>query len=811
MENGFSDKKINMSLFKTIITAFLFLPLFLNAQTNLPLEVKITQDGRLTYGGNPTEGLYNLADVHKLEITLTEPNWFQLLDGSGGPGGSAGQSLVGTLTFNDTLVLDSVLVSIKGQTSDSQNNSEKKSFKIEIDELKNQDLMGYDNLNLNCAFQDHSSMREVLYYDISRAFAPALKGAFVDLYINGQYWGPYNNIQQIEGTYIKEWFTDNDGTRWRAVSPDGFGGPGGPGGPGGNPFGAGVSTLNYNGPDSTDYNENYTLKKTSKDNPWEDLIIACEQLNSLPISELYDELKYYIDIDRALWFLAQEAVFSDDDSYIHKGGMDYYVYWDHATNRIMPLEVDGNSVMVNNHVNWSPFYHEDDSNFPLLNRLMQNEEVRQRYLAHLRTVLELHFTETEVHDRIDEFAALLDQRVQDDPKKIYSYNQYINGISSLKGFITNRIDYLSNHTEINREGVEISNMVMETSAGTGNPPAPNEEVQVTIDITGDAQKVVLYYGLGVDGVFERVEMFDDGMHNDGLANDQKYGANIPGFSVGNYVRFYVEAIKDDNFSTASYFPAGAEHDVFIYQVEQAIMVDGDVAINEFMASNDGSISDGAGEYDDWIELYNKGNEAIDLSGYFLSDDEGDITKWQFPDNTTIEPDGYLIIWADDDEEQTTADELHANFKLSAGGEQILLVNADQEIIDLIAFNEQQTDASFARIPNGTGDFQFRTETFNANNDGSTTDARIAMEANELSIYPNPSSNYIAIGLEGVNSKTFEVVIFDTTGKKFLEKNISRSGFPTSIDLSGLGSGVYYLLLNDTEENLRYSQKIMIVK
>ena len=153
---------------------------------NLPLEVKITSDGRLQYGGNPTEGFYNTESVHKLELTLTEPNWFQLLDGMGGPGGSEGQSLVGTLTLNDTLILDSVLVSIKGQTSDRQNNSEKKSFKIEIDELKDQDLMGYDNLNLNCAFQDHSSMREVLYYDVCRSFTPALKGSIAELYINGQ-------------------------------------------------------------------------------------------------------------------------------------------------------------------------------------------------------------------------------------------------------------------------------------------------------------------------------------------------------------------------------------------------------------------------------------------------------------------------------------------------------------------------------------------------------------------------------------------------------------------------------------------------
>ena len=792
---------------KLIFQAILFVPTLLLAQANLPLEVNITQDGRLTYGGNPTEGFYNTEDVHKLEITLTESNWFQLLDGNGGPGGNAGETLIGTLTFNDTLILDSVLVSIKGQTSDNQNNSEKKSFKIEIDEIKDQDLLGYDNLNLNCAFQDHSSMREVLYYDISRAFAPALKGSFVDLYINGQYWGPYNNIQQIEGRYIKEWFTDNDGTRWRAISPNGFGGPGGPGGPGGG-FGAGVSSLNYNGPDSTDYNENYTLKKTSKDNPWEDLIEACDDLNNLPISALYEELKYSLDIDRALWFLAQEIVFSDDDSYIHKGGMDYYVYWDNATDRIIPLEVDGNTVMQSSHLNWSPFYHGNDEDFPLLNRLLQNNEVRQRYLAHIRTVLELYFINDDVHDRIDEFAEILDQRVQNDPKKIYTYNQYLNGVVSLKNFVTNRINFLSNHNEVDRQGVGISNLVIETSAGLGIPPQADEDVEVTVETSNDAQKVVLYYGLGLDGVFERVEMLDDGLHNDQLADDNIYGATIPGFSSGNFVRYYVEAIKDDNFSTASYFPAGAEHDVFVYQVEQAVISAEDVVINEFMADNEDSVTDNAGENDDWIELYNKGNEQIDLSGYFMSDDEGNITKWQFPENTIIEPDGYLIIWADEDEDQASAEELHADFKISAGGEILLLVNPDEEIIDQIEFDEQQEDISFARIPNGTGDFQFRTETFNANNDNSTTATSSVPKPVALSVFPNPASDYFLIDMEADYNKTFNLIILNTTGQQVINKNIHNLNAP--VDVTGINSGIYFMFLQDLEDHSFYFQKITIL-
>ncbi|MEM9549019.1 MAG: CotH kinase family protein [Bacteroidota bacterium] len=792
--------KIQLLLFSLFIVATT-----LSMAQDLPSEVKITEDGRLVSGGNPTEGFYNPADVHKLEITLAESNWFQLLDGTNGPNGTPAQTLIGTLTFNDALVLDSVLISIKGQTSDRQNNSEKKSFKIEIDEIIDQDLMGYDNLNLNCAFQDHSSMREVLYYDISRSFSPALKGSFADLYINGQYWGPYNNIQQIEGRYIKEWFTDNEGTRWRAVRPDGINnGPGGPGGI----FGTGVSTLNYNGPDSTDYNENYTLKKTEKENPWEDLIEVCDVLNNTPIEDLYDELKHSLDIDRTLWFLAQESVFVDDDSYIYKGGMDYYVYWDHATDRIIPMEVDGNSVLASNHITWDPFYHEDDSDFPLLNRLLQNNVVRQRYLAHIRTILNLYFTTEKVNERIDEFASILDQRVQDDPKKIYSYSQFLNGVEDLKDLIATRIDFLSDHDEINRQGVVITDLQMETSAGIGMHPQSEEELQIRVKVDGNQQDVILYYGVGLDGVFDRIEMYDDGLHGDEVANDNIYGARIPGFLPGNFVRYYVEAIKDDAYSTASYFPVGAQHDVFIYQVQQAVVSTGDVVINEFMADNTNSQVDNADEYDDWLELYNKGSESVDLTGYYLSDDEGDIFKWQFPDNTTIEPDGYLIVWTDNDEDQSTLQDLHANFRLSADGEVIILTNSDDEIIEQVTFEEQQEDLSFARMPNGTGDFQISEPTFNANNGGTTHTFDVAL-SNALFVYPNPASDFIKLNLGNKTSSTYHFSMVNSTGQQLM--NATIDDFNNSIDISPLSNGIYFVELYDSVSNVSYKQKIVLMR
>lgn len=752
---------------------------------SLPLEMRITPDSRLVAGSGDVEGLYNPAEIHKIELTFTEADWFELMDGEdrgpGNPEGTAGELLIGTLTFNDNEVLDSVVVGIKGQTSDFRNNSEKKSFSVDIDAHKNQDLLGYDNLNLNCGYEDPSGMREVLFYDRTRPFAPALKAAFIDLYINGQYWGPYANVQQIEGRYIGEWFIDNDGTRWRAVAPDDTAGPGGP--PGGNRFGLGESTLNYNGADSTDYHENYTLKKTSVEDPWQDLIDACFQLNTLPTDELYDELKYYVDVDRALWFLAQEIVFTDHDSYVWKGGMDYYVYWDKDTDRLLPLEVDANSVLQPDLVEWSPFYNENVSDFVLMNRLFANDELRQRYLAHLRVVLAEHFQPTDINDRIDAFSDILDQRVQDDPKRIYNYNQFLTGVEEVREVVQDRYDFLTAHSEVNRSGLQVSDLVFSSANGMGEAPEGSEAVIVSVNIE-DAQsvgirQVNLYYASGYMGAFERTMMTDDN-------NDGTFEGTIPGFPASAYVRYYVEAIADSDVSTATFFPAGAEHDVYIYQVQESVVITNDVAINEIMASNDATASDETGEFDDWIELYNTTDEAISLEGYTLTDNDNNLGKWAFPEGTTINAGEYMIIWADDDEEQGA---LHTNFKLSADGEVVILVDPDGNIVNQIEFGEQTTDKSLARIPNGTGDPIIKSPTFGFNNEQTTSTTELAEVA--ISMYPNPGKDVLYI--EHDYQQPIFVQIRDVLGHAVLTTRIQQQA---ALDISQLVSGTYFVQLGD---------------
>jgi len=128
-----------------------------------------------------------------------------------------------------------------------------------------------------------------------------------------------------------------------------------------------------------------------------------------------------------------------------------------------------------------------------------------------------------------------------------------------------------------------------------------------------------------------------------------------------------------------------------------------LVINEFLAKNDYGLVDENGDYDDWIEIYNAGEEAVDIGGMYVTDDLDTLTVYQIPTTdpsaTTIEAGGFLILWADKEPDQGI---LHLDeVKLSAGGEQIGLTDRDgTTIIDSLSFGEQLADISYGRVPDG---------------------------------------------------------------------------------------------------------------
>lgn len=147
--------------------------------------------------------------------------------------------------------------------------------------------------------------------------------------------------------------------------------------------------------------------------------------------------------------------------------------------------------------------------------------------------------------------------------------------------------------------------------------------------------------------------------------------------------------------------------------DEPLDVNKSIVINEILPKNIQNGTDQDGDYDDWIELYNVTNEEIDISGCYLTDSKKNSTKWKFPQGITVAAKGYLIVWADGD--STHVSGLHTNYKLSADGENVVLLSPTQEVINLVEYPATLIEQSFARKPNGTGDFGWAIPTFNKTN------------------------------------------------------------------------------------------------
>ncbi len=126
-----------------------------------------------------------------------------------------------------------------------------------------------------------------------------------------------------------------------------------------------------------------------------------------------------------------------------------------------------------------------------------------------------------------------------------------------------------------------------------------------------------------------------------------------------------------------------------------------VYINEWMADNADFLANPLdGEFDDWFELYNAGNETVDISGFLLSDDPANLGKTRIPNGTSIASKSHLLVWADEKAPQTEGD-LHVEFQLSREGEILILSTPNGAILDQVEFASQEPNISNGRLPDGS--------------------------------------------------------------------------------------------------------------
>lgn len=128
---------------------------------------------------------------------------------------------------------------------------------------------------------------------------------------------------------------------------------------------------------------------------------------------------------------------------------------------------------------------------------------------------------------------------------------------------------------------------------------------------------------------------------------------------------------------------------------------GDLIINEFVAVNTAGLTDRDGDYSDWIEIYNRSSQPVNLSGWALTDDPQQLEKWTFP-NISLDSHHYLVVFASSKDRRSNkaGTELHTNFKLDGAGEFLGLYNVPEgRLMDSLAphYPEQFNNVSYGRV------------------------------------------------------------------------------------------------------------------
>ena len=730
---------------------------------------------------------YETSEIREIRINFSQSNWDALLDSLYIEGEK--ERILANIVI-DGFSYDSVGVRYKGFSSASINRV-KNPFNIKLNYIvEGQNHLGLDKLKLSNIIQDPSFVREVLSYEIARKYMPCSEANFTNLYVNDTLIGLYSNVEAVNKEFLEKHFSSTDNVLVK-----------------GNPeeidlYGENANLSNTPGADTLNYASLYTMES---DFGWGELYALIDTLNS------YDHaLEEVLNIDRTLWMHALNYTLLNFDSYIGYA-QNYYLYqddnglfnpilWDlnmsFGSFRLADASVyfDGFSIAQAKIID--PLSHFNEYSVyprPLLRKLFENSRYRKMYLAHIRTIIEENFANGNYLNRAVDLHSLIDLSVQADTNKFYSYEHFQNNLYTtvsdlidypgIVDLMDGRTTYLSDYP-----GFQGSPNILEIESYP-NEPIAGDTITISVRIN-QATEVLLAYRNKSNTVFQKQLMNDLGLYGDLVAGDGWYSSKTS--FLGSDLDYYIYA---DNDSAGSFSPARAAYE---YYTIEGNVAEGDLVINELMASNSTTVSDSENEYDDWIELYNTSENAISLDGLFLSDEISNLSKWPLPD-IVVSPDEYFIVWADSDENQLGT---HANFKLSSTGESLFLSLASGGILDSLSYNTQMEDVSYGRFPNGVGEFSFLTPTFKATNNSSN---RIP-EENELvlNVFPNPVDEQLYVEIKSQLPTTIHIT--DVVGRLVHAEFTSAGMINMSIPTQEIVPGVY--LISVESEAFLVSQKII---
>jgi len=301
-------------------------------------------------------------------------------------------------------------------------------------------------------------------------------------------FGLYTSDQSVDKFFMRTHFASDENTRVKGEITSSGGSPSG-------------GVWEYYGDDSSSY---YGLYDMKSDYGWGELINFLDTLNNHNSS-----VEQVLNVDRHLWFLAFSNLFVNLDGPINNP-QNYYIYKDDA-GRFNPIPWDLNEsfgVFTSHQTlgqlntvqlqQFSPFVNLNESDFPVISKILTNEAYRKIYVAHMRTMLEENFENSYYETRALELQEIIADDVQADQNKFYSYSNFISNVYNQVGggpqsiigivqLMDARVDYFQSLTEFQYSQPEINNVVH-----SPEQVSPNSEVWFTADLVNETETFLAY-------------------------------------------------------------------------------------------------------------------------------------------------------------------------------------------------------------------------------------------------------------------------------------------------------------------------------
>ena len=587
----------------------------------------------------PKAGLYDPAVLRTVFIEFDTETWKEEM----AKFKNTDIEMPATLTI-DGRKYPMVGVKFRGQSSFGHVPAEsKRSLNLSMDFIdRDQRLYGYKTINLLNCNGDASFLSSILYSHLAADYLPVPKANIMKVVINGESWGLYSNVQQYNKDFLQEFYGTTAGARWKV--------PGSPRADGG---------LRYLGEDRDLYRQRFEIKSKDDKDSWQALINLCQVLNETPAKDLPRAIEPILNVDQVLRFLAIDVAVVNSDG-----------YWTRASDYSIYLQPSGLFHIIPHDMN-EAFR---DGRRPRGGSPHPAEGAIDVDKDGVLTVEEFGSTDGGPLP----------------PGGIFGRT---GSPGSGRGHGDSTLDPLV--------GLDSDRMPLRSKLLTV-PQYRKRYLQYLRTIAEKSLKnlspVIAHYRQLMDDEMKidtrKTSSYDAFAH--ATAPWQENGAPAPG-SLNDFI-----GKRRDFLLTHAEIKNIDAIDVERPAVPNLGRPKGNdkitVAISEFLASNKRTNKDPQGEFEDWIELFNYGNTEIDLSGVCLTDDLDNLSKWEIPSGTLIQAGGYLVIWADEDGGSAG---LHANFKLSKGGESIILSNSDV-VVDKVEFGPQMPDLSSGRISGHTG-------------------------------------------------------------------------------------------------------------